>query len=76
MARCDFCTRVIERGTGKKYVYKDGKVVDFCSRKCEKNLIHLRHTSRTTRWAQTKKAVPKTEKPKTVDKPKEGKKAK
>ena len=71
MARCDFCNRIIERGTGKKYVYKDGKVIDFCSRKCEKNLVILRRTARNWKWTQTKKAVPKAS-----DKPKETKEAK
>ncbi len=74
MARCDFCNKVIERGTGKKYVYKDGKVIDFCSRKCEKNLVILRRTARNWKWTQTKKTGPKIEKPK--DKLKEAKKSK
>lgn len=75
MARCDFCNRVIERGTGKKYVYKDGKVVDFCSNKCEKNLIQLKRTSRTTRWTTKAAKKVKTE-VKAEAKPKEAKKGK
>ncbi|HLD04840.1 MAG TPA: 50S ribosomal protein L24e, partial [Candidatus Nanoarchaeia archaeon] len=63
-----------ERGTGKKYVYKDGKVLDFCSRKCEKNLIKLRRTARTTKWTQAKRATVKTEKP--AESKKEAKKSK
>jgi len=41
MARCDFCKQQIPRGTGKIYVKKDGKKFDFCSSKCEKNMIQL-----------------------------------
>ena len=55
-------------------IYKDGKVIDFCSRKCEKNLVILRRTARNWKWTQTKKTGPKIEKPK--DKLKEAKKSK
>jgi large subunit ribosomal protein L24e len=41
MAICDFCKSPIPRGTGKMYVMKDGKKLDFCSNKCEKNMIKL-----------------------------------
>lgn len=38
MVSCSFCHREIERGTGKMYVKKDGKIFYFCSHKCQ---IHL-----------------------------------
>jgi large subunit ribosomal protein L24e len=41
MAVCDFCKRQITKGTGMIYVKKDGKKLDFCSSKCEKNMIVL-----------------------------------
>ena len=50
MARCDFCYQRIEPGTGKRYVQKDGKVLDFCSRRCEKNLLILHRKPLETRW--------------------------
>jgi|TARA_B100000315_G_scaffold240453_1_gene260280 large subunit ribosomal protein L24e len=50
MAKCDFCKKSIPFGTGKKYVQNDGKILDFCTRKCEKNMLVLKRTSRTTRW--------------------------
>jgi large subunit ribosomal protein L24e len=50
MVRCDFCRKDILQGTGKKYVKKDGKVIDFCSMKCEKNLLKLGRKARTTKW--------------------------
>ncbi len=50
MAKCDFCGKSIPAGTGKKYVMKAGKILDFCSGKCEKNLLVLGRKSRTTSW--------------------------
>ena len=50
MARCDFCKQSIPEGTGKKYITKAGRILDFCSMKCEKNLLKLHRKSRTTRW--------------------------
>lgn len=46
-------------GTGKKYVQKDGKILDFCSNKCEKNLLVLRRKPRTTTWTNEYQAVKK-----------------
>ncbi|MBN1645667.1 ribosomal protein L24e family protein [Candidatus Woesearchaeota archaeon] len=50
MARCDFCQKRIEPGTGKLYIKKDGKTFDFCSKKCETHMLKLKHKPRTTRW--------------------------
>lgn len=50
MPKCDFCKKRIEPGTGKKYVQKDGKVLDFCSGKCETHQLKLKHKGRTTPW--------------------------
>lgn len=36
--KCTFCGLEIEKGTGKTFVYDDGKQAHFCSSKCEKNL--------------------------------------
>lgn len=50
MASCEFCKGTIEQGTGKMFVHKDGKIVRFCSSKCEKHHFKLRHKGRTTPW--------------------------
>ena len=52
MTDCTFCGEVIKKGTGKIYVKKDGKVFNFCSNKCEKNLLKLRRKPITTRWTK------------------------
>jgi len=48
--KCDFCKTRIEQGTGKMYIKKDGKILDFCSNKCEKNMLKLKRKPRTTKW--------------------------
>lgn len=40
--KCSFCGKEIEKGTGKAFVRKTGKVFYFCSSKCEKNLLDLK----------------------------------
>jgi len=57
MAICDFCRAKIETGTGNKLVKKDGTVLDFCSSKCQKNMLKLGRKPRTTRWTGEFKAV-------------------
>jgi len=52
MTTCDFCKHRIEPGTGKKYVIRDGTVLDFCSNKCQKNLLKLKRKPRTTKWTK------------------------
>jgi len=51
MARCSFCRKEIDPGTGKLYVKNDGKVFPLCSNKCEKNLFKLGRKPRLTRWS-------------------------
>lgn len=51
MAKCTFCGTGIEKGTGKIYVKKDGKIFNFCSRKCEKNMLLLKRKPIRTRWS-------------------------
>ena len=50
MAKCTFCGNVIEQGTGKIYAQKDGKILYFCSMKCEKNQLKLRRKAITVKW--------------------------
>ena len=52
MAKCSFCNNVIEKGTGKLYVEKSGKLLSFCSMKCEKNLLKLKRKPRKTKWTR------------------------
>lgn len=51
MARCGFCGKEIEKGTGIIFVEKIGKVHHFCSGKCERN-VELGRIPRHTRWTQ------------------------
>lgn len=46
MEPCSFCGKQIPFGTGKMYVKKDGKILYFCSRRCEKNLLQLKRNPR------------------------------
>lgn len=39
-------------GTGKMYVQKDGKILYFCSSKCEKNQLKLGRKFLETRWSK------------------------
>ena len=52
MALCSFCGENIRKGTGKIYVKRDGKILYFCSNKCEKNLLKLKRKSITTKWTK------------------------
>ncbi len=42
----------MELGTGKMYVRKDGKILYFCSSKCEKNQLKLGRKFLETRWSK------------------------
>lgn len=50
MAKCTFCGKNIAIGTGKMFVKTDGKILYFCSMKCEKNMIKLGRKPRRTKW--------------------------
>lgn len=52
MVKCDFCKNEIEKGKGKIFVKKDAKVFNFCSSKCEKNLLKLKRKPRNIKWTQ------------------------
>ena len=51
MAKCGFCGNEIEKGTGMMFVQKIGKVLHFCSSKCENN-FELGRKPKHTRWTQ------------------------
>jgi large subunit ribosomal protein L24e len=50
MVNCTFCGHSLEKGTGKMFVKNDGKVLYFCSTKCEKNLLNLKRKPREHKW--------------------------
>jgi len=52
MVKCSFCGKDIEQGTGKIYVYKTGKIENFCSMKCEKNLLKLKRKPAKIKWVR------------------------
>jgi len=55
MVKCTFCKSPIEQGTGKIFVTKEGKVFNFCSMKCEKNVFKLGRIPRKFKWTREKK---------------------
>jgi len=52
---CSFCKAKIEQGTGKIYAMKDGKILNFCSMKCEKNTLKLKRIPRKITWVTKQK---------------------
>ena len=52
MARCSFCEFPIKQGTGKIFVKTDGKVLSFCSGKCEKNMLVLKRKALNCQWTR------------------------
>lgn len=52
MVECSFCGNEIKRGTGTIYIQKSGKILHFCSSKCEKNMLKLGRKARTLKWTK------------------------
>ena len=52
MAKCSFCDRQIEPGTGLMVIKNDGKILRFDSKKCEKSMIKLHRDSRNIKWVK------------------------
>ncbi len=48
---CSFCGKEVKPGKGLKYFKKDGTVINFCSRKCEKNFEMGRKPSKL-KWTR------------------------
>ena len=53
--KCSFCGKEIEKGTGKMLVKNDGKVLWFCSSKCEKN--YYMRKPRKVRWTAASRSA-------------------
>jgi len=51
---CSFCKQNFT-GKGKMYVYKTGKIIRFCSSKCEKNMLKLGREPRNIKWTTKKR---------------------
>jgi len=49
---CSFCGKLIEPGTGKMFVRKDGTIFWFCSTKCQNNQ-KLGRVPRRVQWTTT-----------------------
>jgi large subunit ribosomal protein L24e len=50
VVKCTFCGTNIAKGTGKLFVKKDGRVLHFCTQKCETNMLVLHRRPRSVRW--------------------------
>ena len=57
MANCSFCGTTIPAGTGLMYIKKDAKILWFCSRKCEKNMLQLGRKPRNEPWTAEARAA-------------------
>ena len=50
MAKCNFCRKTIEQGTGMMFIKNDGTIFNFCSSKCKKSLLELKRDPAKTPW--------------------------
>ncbi|MBN1923604.1 MAG: 50S ribosomal protein L24e [Nanoarchaeota archaeon] len=50
--KCVFCKKTVEKGKGTRLVKKEGKVLDFCSSKCEKNMLKLKRNPQKKKWSR------------------------
>lgn len=51
MVRCTYCSRQIIQGRGIIYVENSGKIINFCSSKCRKNL-NLGREAKKLKWTE------------------------
>lgn len=54
---CNFCGTQIEPGTGILYVRKDGNTLNFCSRKCQVNMVQMKRVPRRVKWTNEYHAI-------------------
>ena len=50
MPACTFCGHSIELGRGVTYVRNTGRILHFCSSKCQKNTLKLKRKPRNIKW--------------------------
>jgi ribosomal protein L24E len=55
MAKCTYCENDIPKGTGMIYVHKNGKISNFCAKKCEKHTLKLKRKARDMKWVTSTK---------------------
>jgi large subunit ribosomal protein L24e len=48
---CTFCNKTLVQGSGKMFVKADGKIMYFCTMKCEKNMLKLKRKPLKTKWS-------------------------
>lgn len=54
-AKCSYCQKNIERGTGKLLILKTGKMLYFCSGKCEAYSRELKRNPVKLKWTRAVK---------------------
>jgi len=59
MPVCSFCGKKFERGTGKLLVLNTGKMLWFCSSKCEKNMMKLKRDPKAVKWTESSRTFKK-----------------
>ena len=50
--KCIFCSRLVEKGKGMMFIRKDGKILEFCSSKCQRNMLKLGRDSANMKWSK------------------------
>jgi large subunit ribosomal protein L24e len=55
MGKCDYCGITFEKGTGKMYIKDSGKILNFCSHKCEMDMIVYKRKARDYKWTEVSK---------------------
>ncbi len=72
MVVCSFCGSEIKKGSGKIFVKDNGIILNFCSSKCENNMLKLKRDARKFKWTKAfvKGEAPSTEKKVKVSKKK------
>jgi large subunit ribosomal protein L24e len=72
--KCSYCNKNIPEGTGILYVKKDGTAYNFCSGKCEINMLKLKRKASKVKWItkskEAKESKVSSEKKKTEKKKK------
>ncbi|MCC7569963.1 50S ribosomal protein L24e [Candidatus Micrarchaeota archaeon] len=48
--KCDFCGKEVAKGKGMVFVFKNGKILNFCNSKCQKNFMKLKRSPSKTNW--------------------------
>ncbi len=48
--KCSYCNKNVSEGTGILYVKKDGTAYNFCSGKCQTNMLKLKRKASKVKW--------------------------